>query len=58
MLGLVLFRCGNDADGTPIVFDPSDTQGMNMSRTSSAEALKWIADECDAVKRRIAFPLC
>ena len=46
---------GNNADGTPIVFDPSDTGGMNMSRTSPAEALQWIADECDAVKDVLPF---
>jgi hypothetical protein len=46
-----------DANGNrvPIVFDPSDTEGMNMSRTSCAEAMKWIADECDAVKDVLPF---
>ena len=46
---------GNGADGSPIVFDPSNTAGMNMTRTSCADALKWIADECDAVKDVLPF---
>ena len=28
---------------------------MNMSRTACSEALKWIADECDAVKDILPF---
>lgn len=46
---------GNDEEGVPIVFDPSDTEGMNMARTNCADALKWIADECDAVKDVLPF---
>lgn len=46
---------GDDENGVPIVFDPSDTQGMNMPRTDRAEALKWIADECDAIKDVLPF---
>jgi len=41
---------GNDENGAPIVFDPGNTEAMNMARTNCADALKWIADECDAVK--------
>jgi len=46
---------GDDADGVPIVFDPSNTAAMNMSRTDCADALKWIADECDAIKDVLPF---
>ena len=41
---------GDDASRTPIVFELEDTEAMNMSRTPCADVLKWIADECDAVK--------
>lgn len=46
---------GNDENGTPVVFDPSDTEAMNMARTNSADALKWIADECDAIKDKLPY---
>lgn len=46
---------GDDEDGNPIVFDPSDAAGLNMARTKCADALKWIADECDAVKNQLPF---
>lgn len=46
---------GNNAEGVPIVFNPSDTEAMNMSRTNCTEALKWIADECDAIKNTLPF---
>lgn len=46
---------GNDEEGKPIVFDPSDTEAMNMERTNAADALKWIADECDAIKNQLPF---
>jgi hypothetical protein len=46
---------GDDGDGVPVVFDPSDAEGMNMPRTNSADALKWIADECDAIKNALPF---
>lgn len=41
---------GNDAEGVPIVLESNETDKMNMSRISAADVLKWIADECDAVK--------
>lgn len=46
---------GDDENGVPVVFDPSDTQGMNMERTNTADALKWIAEECDAIKDVLPF---
>ena len=46
---------GNDENGVPIVFDPSDAESMNMSRTGFAEAMEWIASECDAVKDVLPF---
>jgi hypothetical protein len=46
---------GNDENGDPIIFDPADTEAMNMARTNSADALKWIADECDAIKDKLPF---
>jgi hypothetical protein len=46
---------GDDENGEPVIFDPSDTEGMNMARTPCAEALKWIADECDAIKDQLPF---
>ena len=46
---------GNDENGVPIVFEPGNASAMNMSRTTCSEALKWIADECDAVKDILPF---
>lgn len=46
---------GNNEEGTPIVFDPSDTESMNMARTNCADALKWIANECDSIKDILPF---
>lgn len=46
---------GDNENGIPIVFDPSDTESMNMARTNCADALKWIADECDAIKDVLPF---
>ena len=46
---------GDDENGVPIVFDPSDTEGMNRARTNCADALKWIATECDAVKDKLPY---
>ncbi|EGK02515.1 RagB/SusD family nutrient uptake outer membrane protein [Dysgonomonas gadei] len=46
---------GNDENGIPIVFDPSDTEAMNRARTNCADALKWIADECDAIKNQLPY---
>lgn len=41
---------GEDENGIPIVFDLSNAGAMNMERTDAADALKWIADQCDEVK--------
>lgn len=46
---------GDDEEGIPIVFDLSDPGAMNMERTDAAEALKWIADQCDLVKGELPF---
>ena len=46
---------GDDDNGEPIIFDPGNTENMNMERTKSADALKWIAEECDAVKNNLPF---
>ena len=46
---------GEDESGTPIVFDLSNAGAMNMERTNSADALKWIADQCDLVKDVLPF---
>lgn len=46
---------GEDENGTPIVFDLGNAEAMNMHRTNSADALKWIADQCDLVKDALPF---
>lgn len=46
---------GDDEEGTPIVFDLSNPGAMNMQRTDAAEALYWIADQCDMVKDVLPF---
>ncbi len=46
---------GEDENGTPIIFDLSNPTAMNMSRTNAADALKWIADQCDQVKNTLPF---
>ena len=46
---------GDEIDGVPIVFDTSDTEGMNMERTPAAEALEWVVSECDKVKDVLPF---
>ena len=46
---------GDDENGTPIVFDPSDTDGMNMHRTNCADVMKWVANECDAIKDKLPY---
>lgn len=43
---------GDGEDGTPIVLTPSD---VLPERTAADEVLKWIADECDAVKDILPF---
>ncbi|MDH6312425.1 hypothetical protein M2137_001196 [Parabacteroides sp. PFB2-10] len=44
-----------DEEGVPIVFDLANPAAMQMSRTNAAEALKWIAEECDKVKDQLPF---
>lgn len=46
---------GEDASGTPIVFDLSNPAAMNMERTSAAKALEWVASQCDEVKDMLPF---
>lgn len=45
---------GDDENGEPIIFEQNDPR-MNSPRTDAAEVLKWIADECDAVKDDLPF---
>jgi hypothetical protein len=42
-------------DGVPIVFDLGNPEAMNMPRTNAADALKWIADQCDLLKDDLPF---
>ncbi|MDR2145243.1 MAG: RagB/SusD family nutrient uptake outer membrane protein [Tannerella sp.] len=44
-----------DGEGVPVIFDLSNPEAMNMPRTPAAEALKWIADQCDEVKNLLPF---
>ncbi len=44
-----------DADGNPIIFDMGEAGSMNMKRTPAAEALEWVAAECDKVKDVLPF---
>ncbi len=44
-----------DENGIPLVFDLSNAGAMNMERTNAADALKWIADQCDQVKDVLPF---
>jgi hypothetical protein len=46
---------GEDEEGVPIIFEYTNSEQMNMARTPAAEALKWIADECDKVKDVLPF---
>jgi hypothetical protein len=46
---------GDDEEGNPIIFDPTNPDQMNQPRKSPAEVLKWIADECDAIKDALPF---
>lgn len=46
---------GENDEGVPIVFDLSDMQAMNISRTKATDALQWVADECDKVKDVLPF---
>jgi hypothetical protein len=44
-----------DAEGVPVVFNLNEPEAMNMERTNAADALKWIADQCDEVKDLLPF---
>ena len=44
-----------DESGVPIVFDLSDPGAMNMPRTPAADALDWVAAQCDEVKDLLPF---
>ncbi|MDR3188287.1 MAG: RagB/SusD family nutrient uptake outer membrane protein [Prevotellaceae bacterium] len=44
-----------DESGVPVVFDLGNPEAMNMPRTAAADALKWIADQCDLVKDALPF---
>lgn len=46
---------GNDENGIPIVFESGNPEAMNIARTSAADALQWVADECDAIKNVLPF---
>lgn len=46
---------GDDSQGKPIVFNVDRPEEMNMERTPPAEALKWVADQCDMVKNILSF---
>ncbi len=46
---------GENEEGIPIVFEISRAEEMNMTRTPPAEALKWVADQCDQVKNILPF---
>lgn len=43
---------GDSEDGTPIILEPSSTI---PARTPAADALKWVADECDLIKDNLPF---
>lgn len=43
---------GDDENGTPIILTPSSTL---PGRTPCADALKWVADECDKYKDDLPF---
>lgn len=44
-----------EGNRTPIVLKADGSDAKEMTRTSAAEALQWIADECDAVKDVLPF---
>lgn len=44
---------GDDENGVPIILETSGD--LNLSRTPAAEALAWVAAECDAVKDKLPF---
>jgi hypothetical protein len=46
---------GDDEDGVPILHEFTNYEAMNQPRTSAAEALQWVADECDAIKDKLPF---
>lgn len=48
-------RVDDEGNRTPIVFKADGSDAKEMTRTPAAEALQWIADECDAVKDVLPF---
>lgn len=46
---------GEDENGEPVIFEYTNPEQMNMARTDCAEALKWIANECDKIKDVLPF---
>lgn len=46
---------GDGENGEPLAYEPSDPVLQGLTRTSCADALKWIADECDKVKDVLPF---
>lgn len=44
-----------DENGEPVIFDLSDPAAMNMHRTPAAEALEWVANQCDLIKDQLPF---
>ena len=46
---------GDNEEGIPIVFEVGNSEQMNMERTPPADALKWVADQCDMVKNVLPF---
>lgn len=44
-----------EGNRTPIVLKADGSDAKELTRTSAAEALKWIADECDAIKDALPF---
>ena len=38
-----------------VILSMDDQEAMNLTRTNAAEVLKWVADQCDAVKDVLPF---
>lgn len=38
-----------------VILDMNDQEAMNLSRSSAADVLKWVADQCDNVKDVLPF---
>lgn len=46
---------GDDENGNPIIFSMGNQEQMNISRQPAEVVLKWVADECDAIKDKLPF---